>query len=216
MLILLMEEILHHLGCVKPCKSWDKLQISTGAWFLPSTVWWCCGDSWNSGEVFVETAGVFFYPKRYLYQQPCFSRGHIGTVGSDMYINTLYVCYIYEAILACKIIWYMYYFQIYTIIIICVLMIWYHFLRPSIYWTEHRIDSNKCNGSLKESLLTNMIWWYTDLHRTMYEDYAPPLYTSNDSYISPRTSGTSNGGTEPYNAILGLGFSLHKPYIQLT
>ena len=26
--ILLMEEILHHLGCVKPCKYWDKLHIN--------------------------------------------------------------------------------------------------------------------------------------------------------------------------------------------
>ena len=25
--ILLMEEILHYLGCIKPCKSWDKLPI---------------------------------------------------------------------------------------------------------------------------------------------------------------------------------------------
>jgi len=33
-----MEEILHHLGCVKPCKHWDKLPTSTGAGFLPSTV----------------------------------------------------------------------------------------------------------------------------------------------------------------------------------
>ena len=38
-LILLMEEILHHLGCIKPCKNWDKLPTSTGcAGFLPSTV----------------------------------------------------------------------------------------------------------------------------------------------------------------------------------
>ena len=36
--ILLMEEILHHLGCIKPCKYWDKLPTSTGAGFLPSTV----------------------------------------------------------------------------------------------------------------------------------------------------------------------------------
>ena len=28
--ILLMEEILHHLGCVKLCKLWDKLPTSTG------------------------------------------------------------------------------------------------------------------------------------------------------------------------------------------
>ncbi len=33
--------------------------------------------------------------------------------------------------------------------------------------------------------------------------------------ISPRISGTYNGGTEPYKAILGVGFPLHKPYIQL-
>ena len=36
-----MEEILHHLGCIKPCKQWDKLRInylSTDAGFLPSTV----------------------------------------------------------------------------------------------------------------------------------------------------------------------------------
>ena len=28
--ILLMEEILHHLGFIKPCKLWDKLPTSTG------------------------------------------------------------------------------------------------------------------------------------------------------------------------------------------
>ena len=28
MVILLMEKILHHLGCMKPCKSWDKLPIN--------------------------------------------------------------------------------------------------------------------------------------------------------------------------------------------
>ena len=33
-----MEEILHHLGCMKPCKQWDKLPTSTGAGFLSSTV----------------------------------------------------------------------------------------------------------------------------------------------------------------------------------
>ena len=40
--ILLMEEILHHLGCIKPCKYWDKLfAISTGDRRIsePSTVW---------------------------------------------------------------------------------------------------------------------------------------------------------------------------------
>ena len=36
--ILLMAEILHHLGCMKPYKYWDKLPTSTGAGFQPSTV----------------------------------------------------------------------------------------------------------------------------------------------------------------------------------
>ena len=36
--ILLTEEFLHHLECIKPCKYWDKLPTSTGAGFLPSTV----------------------------------------------------------------------------------------------------------------------------------------------------------------------------------
>ena len=33
-----MEEILHHLGCKKPCKYWDKLPINWLAGFPPSTV----------------------------------------------------------------------------------------------------------------------------------------------------------------------------------
>jgi len=40
-LVPLMEEIQNnHLGCIKPCKSWDKLPTPTGefARFLPSTV----------------------------------------------------------------------------------------------------------------------------------------------------------------------------------
>ena len=36
--ILLMEEILHYLGCINPSKSWDKLPTA-GAGFQPSTVW---------------------------------------------------------------------------------------------------------------------------------------------------------------------------------
>ena len=36
--ILLMEEILHHLGCMKPCKSLDICRINWLAGFLPSTV----------------------------------------------------------------------------------------------------------------------------------------------------------------------------------
>ena len=33
--------------------------------------------------------------------------------------------------------------------------------------------------------------------------------------LSPNISGTKHGGTEPYNAIFGVGFPLHKPYIML-
>ena len=35
--ILLMDKILHHQGCIKACKYWDKL-LSTGAGFCPSIV----------------------------------------------------------------------------------------------------------------------------------------------------------------------------------
>ena len=33
----MMEEILHHLGCIKPCNQWDN-SLSPGTGFLPSTV----------------------------------------------------------------------------------------------------------------------------------------------------------------------------------
>ena len=42
-IILLMEEILHHLGCMKPCRN-GIFSILTGAGFLPSTV--CYHDTW--------------------------------------------------------------------------------------------------------------------------------------------------------------------------
>ena len=38
--VLLMEEIVHHLGCIKPCKSWDKLPIN-----------WCRISSINSRDI---------------------------------------------------------------------------------------------------------------------------------------------------------------------
>ena len=49
-MILLMEEILHHLGCIKPSKSWEKLSINWLAGFLPSTVGLTstCGPSCSS------------------------------------------------------------------------------------------------------------------------------------------------------------------------
>ena len=41
-ILLLMEGILHHLGCIKPCKSWDKLPIN-----------WCRILSINSYSVWL-------------------------------------------------------------------------------------------------------------------------------------------------------------------
>ena len=38
-----MEEILHQLGCIKPCTSWDVYYITWWAGFLPSTVCWVSG-----------------------------------------------------------------------------------------------------------------------------------------------------------------------------
>ena len=37
-----------------------------------------------------------------------------------------------------------------------------------------------------------------------------------DQFYSPEDSGTKNGDIEPYKAVLGVGFPLRKPYIQLT
>ena len=51
LMILLIVEILHHLGCIKPCKYWDKLHIS-----------WCRISSINSnGDIFfvVENGHTF-------------------------------------------------------------------------------------------------------------------------------------------------------------
>ena len=41
-----MEEILHHLGCIKPYKQWDKLPTSTGERRIsePSTL----GNIWKN------------------------------------------------------------------------------------------------------------------------------------------------------------------------
>ena len=48
-IILLMEEILHHLGCIKPCKPWDK---------LPSN--WCRISSINtSTSVYIDDLYIF-------------------------------------------------------------------------------------------------------------------------------------------------------------
>ena len=49
-LILLMEEILHHLGCIKPCKEWDKLPIN-----------WCRISSINSDSM-VKILFLIFLP----------------------------------------------------------------------------------------------------------------------------------------------------------
>ena len=49
-----------------------------------------------------------------------------------------------------------------------------------------------------------------------------PLSDQNRGHLGSRyihifsmTEGTKNGGTEPYKAVLGVGFPLHKPYTQL-
>ena len=57
-----MEEILHHLGCIKPCKWWDKLSINWLAGFQPSTVWmiWMnCYLPWDN-TLYTDNSQVFF------------------------------------------------------------------------------------------------------------------------------------------------------------
>ena len=48
--------------------------------------------------------------------------------------------------------------------------------------------------------------------------YIPPRkqFLQSEFSHSPRISGTQNlEGTEPFKAILGVGFPFHKPYIKL-
>ena len=53
--ILLMEEILHHLGCIKPWKEWEKLATSTGAVFSSIACYECSpqiqGFKMNGGHL---------------------------------------------------------------------------------------------------------------------------------------------------------------------
>ena len=49
--ILLMEEILHHLGCIKHGKSWDILHISWCRMNIPSTVWIDMAMLWHMGHL---------------------------------------------------------------------------------------------------------------------------------------------------------------------
>ncbi len=39
---LLMEDILHHLGCIKPCEQWDKLPINWCRISSINRINWCC------------------------------------------------------------------------------------------------------------------------------------------------------------------------------
>ena len=48
--ILLMEEILHHPICMKPCKQWDKLRIN-----------WCRISSMNSNILFLRSSLFWLY-----------------------------------------------------------------------------------------------------------------------------------------------------------
>ena len=46
-----MEELLHHLAYIKPCKEWDIYPVNWLAWFLPSTVKMCCSAMpWKEKE----------------------------------------------------------------------------------------------------------------------------------------------------------------------
>ena len=72
-----------------------------------------------------------------------------------------------------------------------------------------------CISIIRISVLLSWVW---DDH-PQYKDFRPwCIYT----FImllgllwSTKDSGTYNRGTEPYKAILGVGFPLHNPYIQL-
>ncbi len=80
-MILLMEEILHHLGCIKPGIS--IFTISTGAGFLPSTVSqrflsWCWRASETPETSFVETNSQGFQKNSVTALMTRWSETHIG------------------------------------------------------------------------------------------------------------------------------------------
>ena len=72
--ILLMEEILHHLGYINLVNNGINY-ISTGAWFLPSTV------PLKNACIRWTFTSCFFLPEVYLHWcQPCRDRGNLGFV----------------------------------------------------------------------------------------------------------------------------------------
>ena len=65
--IRLMEEILHHLGCKRTCKEWDKLPIEWLTGFLPSTVGivWHCNAAHGARRILeVALTSVMCHPPR--------------------------------------------------------------------------------------------------------------------------------------------------------
>ena len=45
-MVLMMENILHHVGCIAPCNSWDKLWTSTGGRISEPSVCWLVDSIW--------------------------------------------------------------------------------------------------------------------------------------------------------------------------
>ena len=60
--ILLMEEILHHLGCIDPCKQWDKLSIN-----------WCRISAINSTMIM-----TYFLPFQVSKRKTCAKACRVG------------------------------------------------------------------------------------------------------------------------------------------
>ena len=72
-LILLVEEILHHQGCIWSCKSWDKLPTSTGLQDFFHQQYWCTWyevtriqDTYHDLDVGKNHSNLFILPRKEL------------------------------------------------------------------------------------------------------------------------------------------------------
>ena len=66
-MILLMEEIPHHLGCIKPCKQWDKLPTSTGSpdfWTINNIKTYLLEQRCKNSRILLEFCGKNLTPRR--------------------------------------------------------------------------------------------------------------------------------------------------------
>ena len=87
--LLLMEEILHHLGCIKPCKSWDKLPINWCRISAINSIMSCFKLTGEPTTTWYTWPEIFWNPKRWsLAGRLCLSflgKGRKGFAGAGSF-----------------------------------------------------------------------------------------------------------------------------------